>query len=79
MDANTVIATRMNHASRRDFIHQYNRIIEMVKVVNPLLNARNLAMQQAPQYASDAYAQFIDELNRHQIERARQIITNRQK
>jgi len=79
MDVNTVVATRLNHASRRDFIRQYKRIVEIVKVVNPLINVRNRAMQKAPQHSSDAYAQFVTELNRLQIERARQIVAQRQK
>lgn len=79
MDANTVIGTRLNHASRRDFIHQYNRIMEQVQIVNPLINARNKAMQNAPQYSSDAYAKFVAELDRMQIERAKQIVAQRQK
>ncbi|MCM1294611.1 MAG: hypothetical protein NC311_03555 [Muribaculaceae bacterium] len=79
MDANTVVGTRLNHASRRDFVRQQNRIIEYVQLVNPLINARNQAMQHAPQYSSEKRAEFIAELNRMQIERAKQIVAQRQK
>jgi len=79
IDANTVIGTRLNHASRRDFVRQYNKIIEFVKIVNPMINARNKAMAQAPRYSIEAYAEFIAELDRMQIERAKQIVAQRQK
>lgn len=77
-DANTVIGTRLNHASRRDFVHQYNRIIELVKTVNPLINVRNKAMQYAPQHSIEAYSEFIRELDRKQIEQAHAIVAQRQ-
>ncbi|MCM1224822.1 MAG: plasminogen receptor (KT) [Lachnospiraceae bacterium] len=79
MDANTVVGTRLNHASRRDFVRQYNRIIEYVQLVNPLLNARTQAMQHAPQNSYEKRAEFMNELNRMQMERAKQIIAQRQK
>lgn len=78
-DANTVIGTRLNHASRRDFIYQYNKIIELVKIVNPLINMRNQAMKRAPQNNHEAYRKFIAELDRTQIEHAKQIVAARQK
>lgn len=79
MDENTVVGTRLNHASRRDFIHQYGRIIELVKIVNPLIDVRRQAMRHAPKRSDDKYAEFIAELNRQQIERAKQIVASRQK
>ena len=79
MDENTVVGTRLNHASRRDFIHKYGRIIELVKIVNPLIDVRRQAMRHAPQRSDDKYAEFIAELNRQQIERAKQIVASRQK
>ncbi len=80
MDANTVVGTRLNHASRRDFIHQYNRIIEHVQIVNPLIKVRNQAMQHAPAERNyEAYTKFIAELDKQQIERAKQIVAQRQK
>ena len=78
-DANKVIGTRLNHASRRDFIYQYNKIIELVEVVNPLIAERNQAMQRAPRNDHQAHAKFIAELDRKQIERAKQIVAARQK
>ncbi|MDE6250103.1 MAG: hypothetical protein K2M34_00510 [Alphaproteobacteria bacterium] len=77
-DANKVIGTRLNHASRRDFIYQYNKIIELVEIVNPLIDIRNQAMRRAPQNY-EARQEFFTELNRAQIERAKQIVAARQK
>lgn len=79
VDANAVVGKHLNHASRRDFIYQYGRIIEMVKIINPLIDVRNQAMRQAPQTSLDKYAEFIAELDRVQIERAKQIVATRQK
>ncbi len=79
MDENTVIGTRLNHASRRDFVRQYNHILAKVQIVNPLIEARNHAMKRAPKYATEAYAKFVAELNQQQIEQAKQIMAQRQK
>lgn len=76
-DANKVIGTRLNHASRRDFMYQYNNIIELIKVVKPLIDERNKAMQRAPRNNYQAYENFIVELDRKQIERAKQIVAAR--
>ncbi len=79
MDENTVIGQRLNHASRRDFVRQYQRIAENVKIVNPLIAIRNEAMEHAPHGDYQARAKFMTELNNAQIERAKQIMAQRQK
>lgn len=78
-DENKVIGTRLNHASRRDFIYQYNRIIDLIEIVRPVVVERQQAMQHAPQNDHQAHAKFIAELDRKQIERAKQIVAARQK
>lgn len=79
-DESKVIFTRLNHASRRDFIYQFNRIMDLIDIARPVIDVRKQAMQHAPAERDyEAYTKFIAELDKQQIERAKQIVAQRQK